>query len=198
MLPASIRKLIEQLSYLPGVGPKTAVRLAFYLLKKPQADLEAFAGAIMNAKKDIRVCSVCLNLSEHEPCLICNNDNRDQTTVCVVAESHDQEAIERTNEYQGVYHILGGVLNPLEGIGPDSLNINQLVKRINQGLIEEVILGLNPDLEGESTSLYLQKLLQPLKVKITRLAKGLPSGSDIEYADEITLGSALKNRREVY
>lgn len=197
MLPASIRKLIEQLSYLPGVGPKTAIRLAFYLLKKPRADLEAFAGAIINAKNDIRVCSICLNLSEHEPCLICNNDNRDQTTVCVVAESHDQDAIERTNEYQGVYHILGGVLNPLEGIGPDSLNVNQLVKRINQGLIEEVILGLNPDLEGESTSLYLQKLLQPLNIKITRLAKGLPSGSDIEYADEITLGSALKNRREV-
>lgn len=197
MLPTSIKKLVDQLSRLPGIGPKTALRLAFVLLKKPQADLEIFAGAIINAKKDVRVCSVCLNLSETEPCFICASDNRDYSLVCVVAESHDLQALERTGEYQGVYHVLGGVLNPLEGVGPDSLNINQLIKRIKQGAIEEVILGLNPDLEGESTALYLQKLLQPLNVKITRLAKGLPSGSDIEYADEVTLASALKNRREV-
>lgn len=197
MLPNSIQKLIDQLSKLPGIGPKTAQRLAFYLIKKPQADLDVFATTIVEAKKDLQTCSVCLNISQQNPCLICTDKMRDQKTICVVSESQDQQSIERTGEYQGAYHILGGVLNPLEGIGPDSLNINHLIVRVKQDGIKEVILGLNPDLEGESTSLYLQKMIQPLKVKITRLAKGLPSGSDIEYADEITLGSALKNRREV-
>ncbi|MCX6785311.1 MAG: recombination mediator RecR [Candidatus Komeilibacteria bacterium] len=197
MLPNSLQKLIAQLSHLPGIGPKTAARLAFYLVGKPQADLDVLATAIVEAKKDLKTCSVCLNLTQADPCLICTDKMRDQQTVCVVASSQDQESIEKTGEFQGAYHILGGVLNPLEGIGPDSLNITQLIARVKSGKIKEVILGLNPDLEGESTSLYLQKLLKTPNVKITRLAKGLPSGSDIEYADEITLGSALKNRREV-
>jgi len=197
MLPSSIQKLIEQFSHLPGIGPKTAQRLAFYLLKKPQTDLEAFAQSLINAKKDLKTCSVCLNLSQQDPCLICSDSSRDQTTICLVSENHDLESIERTGEYKGVYHILGGVLNPLEGIGPDNLNLNQILNRLKAGRIKEVILGLSPDLEGESTIIYLQQLFKPLNLKITRLAKGLPSGSDIEYADEITLGSALKNRREV-
>ncbi|MFA6304361.1 MAG: recombination mediator RecR [Patescibacteria group bacterium] len=197
MLPTSIQKLIDQLGKLPGIGPKTASRLAFFLLKKPQADLETFANSITHAKADIITCSICLDLAQTNPCRLCSNPERDQDIVCVVAESHDLQAIERTGEYQGVYHVLGGILNPLEGIGPESLNIRQLLSRTQSGKIKEIILGLNPDLEGESTSLYLQKLLQSLNLKITRLAKGLPSGSDIEYADEITLGSALKNRREV-
>jgi len=197
MLPLSIKKLIEQFNKLPGIGPKTAERLAFYLLKKPQADLEAFAESLINAKKNLTVCSVCLNVSSHDPCNICHDNARDRQTICVVTNSQNLQAIERTGEYQGVYHILGGVINQLEGFGPESLNIKQLLERIKKDNIKEVILGLNPDLEGESTALYLKKLLQPLGLKITRLAKGLPSGSDIEYADEITLGSALKNRNEL-
>jgi len=197
MLPSSIQKLIEQFSYLPGIGPKTAQRLAFYLLKKPQTDLEDFAQSLINAKKDLKTCSICLNLSQQDPCLICSDNSRDQSTVCLVAENHDLESLERTGEYKGVYHILGGTLNPLEGIGPDNLNINQILNRLKAGKVKEIILGLSPDLEGESTMIYLQQLFKPLNLKITRLAKGLPSGSDIEYADEITLGSALKNRREI-
>jgi len=197
MLPSSIQKLIEQFARLPGIGPKTAQRLAFYLLKKPQTDLEIFAQSLINAKKDLKTCSVCLNLSQQDPCLICSDGSRDQNTVCLVAENHDLESIERTGEYKGVYYILGGVLNPLEGIGPDNLNLNQILNRLKTGKIKEVILGLSPDLEGESTIIYLRQLFKPLNLKITRLAKGLPSGSDIEYADEITLGSALKNRKEL-
>ena len=197
MLPSSIQKLIEQFSYLPGIGPKTAQRLAFYLLKKPQTDLEDFAQSLINAKKDLKTCSICLNLSQQDPCLICSDNSRDQSTVCLVAENHDLESLERTGEYKGVYHILGGTLNPLEGIGPDNLNINQILNRLKAGKVKEIILGLSPDLEGESTMIYLQQLFKPLNLKITRLAKRLPSGSDIEYADEITLGSALKNRREI-
>lgn len=197
MLPTSVQKLIEHLSKLPGVGPKTAARLAFYLIKKPQTDLEQFADSLILAKKDLKTCSQCLNLSQYDPCLICADPVRDQKIICVVSESQDQQSLERTGEYQGAYHILGGVLNPIEGIGPESLNINQLLKRLKENKIEEVILGLNPDLEGEATTLYLQKLIKPLSVKVTRLAKGLPSGADIEYADEVTLGSALKNRREL-
>lgn len=197
MLPSSIAKLIEQFTRLPGIGPKTAQRLAFYLLKKPQADLENFALILKEAKKDLRTCSMCLNLSQNDPCQICADPARDIKTLCVVAESHDLESLERTGEYNGLYFILGGVLNHLEGIGPDSLNIAQLFERRKKGVIEEIILALNPDLEGESTMMYVQNMLKTFGVKITRLAKGLPSGSDIEYADEITLGSALKNRREI-
>jgi len=197
MLPNSIQKLIDQFNKLPGIGPKTAARLAFFLLKKPQADLNEFADSLIGAKQDLTTCSVCLNIASHDPCNICGNYSRDQQTICLVADGQNLQAIERTGEYQGTYHILGGVLNSLEGIGPESLNIEQLAKRIKKDDIKEVILGLNPDLEGESTCLYLQRLLKPLGVKITRLAKGLPSGADIEYADEITLGSAVKNRREL-
>jgi len=197
MLPASIKKLIDQFAKLPGIGPKTAQRLAFFLLKKPQADLEEFAQSLLEAKKNLITCSICLNVSQNDPCNICHDASRDQQTVCVVTDAQNLQSFERTGEYQGAYHILGGVLNPLEGIGPESLNIKQLVDRIKKDKIKEIILGLNPDLEGESTAFYLQRLLQPLKIKISRLAKGLPSGSDIEYADEVTLASALKYRNEV-
>ena len=197
MLPNSIQKLIDQFNKLPGIGPKTAQRLAFWLLKKPQIDLEEFAQSLTEAKKDLKTCTICLSISQSDPCLICSDTSRDQKTVCVVTDHQNQQSIERTGEYQGAYHILGGVLNPIEGMGPENLNIEQLIKRIKDNNLKEIILGLNPDLEGESTAIYLTKLLEPLGVKITKLAKGLPSGSDIEYADEITLGSALKNRREI-
>lgn len=197
MLPQSIQKLIDQFDKLPGIGPKTAERLAFWLLKKPQADLEAFAQSIREAKKDLIICSSCQNISEQSPCPICLDQNRDHQTICVVAETHDLQTIERLKEYQGIYHVLGGVINHLEGIGPDNLNIPPLVHKIKNDGVKEVILALNPDMEGESTSFYLSKLLKPFNIKVTRLAKGLPSGSDIEYADEITLSSALKNRKEL-
>ncbi len=197
MLPQSIQKLIDQFNKLPGIGPKTAERLSFWLLKKPQADLEEFAQSLKEAKKDLIICSVCQNISEKDSCPICSDKNRDQQIICVVAETHDLQTIERLKEYNGLFHVLGGVINHLEGIGPDSLNIDSLVKRIKNDHIQEVILGLNPDMEGESTSLYLHKLLKPLDVKVTRLARGLPTGSNIEYADEVTLSSALKNRREL-
>jgi len=197
MLPLSIQRLIDQFDKLPGVGPKTAERLAFWLLKKPQADLEEFSASIKNAKTDLIICSVCQNISEQNPCNICSDKNRDRQTICIVAESHDLQTIERLREYNGLYHILGGVINHLEGLGPESLNIGSLISKIQHNGFKEIILALNPDLEGESTSLYLQKLLKPYQIKITRLAKGLPSGSDIEYADEVTLSSALKNRREL-
>ncbi|MBU1131498.1 recombination mediator RecR [Patescibacteria group bacterium] len=197
MLPNSIQKLIDQFNKLPGIGPKTAERLAFWLLKNPQSELEEFADSIAQAKKDLVICSVCQNISYHDPCDICHDSARDKKTICVVAETHDLQAIERTGEFQGTYHILGGVLNPLEGATPDKLNIDSLINRIRNNGIKEVILGLNPDMEGESTALYLLKLLKPLTVKVTKLARGLPTGSDIEYADEVTLGSALNNRREL-
>ncbi len=197
MLPSPIQKLIQQFDKLPGIGPKTAERLAFWLLKKPQADLEEFAKSIKEAKKDLIICSSCQNISEQDPCPICSDPHRDKQTICIVAETHDLQTIELLKEYQGVYHVLDGVINYLEGIGPDNLNIQPLVQKIKNNGIKEVILALNPDLEGEATSLYLQKLLQPFNIKITRLAKGLPSGSAIEYADEVTLVSALKNRREL-
>jgi len=197
MLPASIKKLTEQFNTLPGIGPKTAQRLAFFCLKKTPAELERFADTIKNVKADLKICGTCLNIAQTNPCSICSDPDRDKRIICVVAENQDQQSIERTGEYNGLYHILGGVLNPLEGVNPQSLNINQLVERLRSGQINEIILGLNPDLEGESTAMYLQKLLFPFNIKITRLAKGLPSGADIEYADEITLASALKNRREL-
>jgi len=197
MLPASIQKLVDQLDKLPGIGPKTAERLAFWLLKKPQGDLEEFALSLTKAKADLIICSACQNFSQSDPCPICTDPQRDRSTLCVVAETHDLQTIERLREYQGLYHVLGGTINHLEGIGPENLNLQTLLKKVQPGKINEIILALNPDMEGESTSIYLQKLLQPLKVKITKLARGLPSGSDIEYADEITLGSALKNRKEL-
>jgi len=197
MLPSSIKKLIEQLYKLPGIGPKTAERLAFWLLKRPQADLEKFAQTIAQAKKDLLLCSSCQNIAESDPCPICADPARNHALICVVAESHDLQSLEKLHEYQGLYHILGGVINQLAGIGPDSLNIDSLTARIKKNNFKEVILAFNPDLEGEATTLYLQKVLKPLGPKITKLARGLPTGSDIEYADELTLSSALKNRREI-
>jgi recombination protein RecR len=197
MLPASLKKLIEQFNKLPGIGPKTAERLAFWLIKKPQTELDEFARSFQQAKKDLNICSVCQNISERNPCSICSDPNRDQKTFCVVADVQDLQAFERLRQYQGLYHVLGGVLNPLENIGPDKLNIDSLLKRIKNNGITEIILGFNPDLEGESTAQYLQKILKPLNLKITKLARGLPTGSDIEYVDDVTLTSALKNRKEV-
>lgn len=196
-LPQSIKSLIEQFSQLPGIGSKTAERFVFHLLKKPKEELTKFGNNLSQLKDSVKTCSICQNYSEQDPCLICNDQNRDQSIICLVAEPTDLTAIEKTNEFKGVYHILGGVLNPLDNITPDKLRINELVERIKKNRPKEIILGLNPDIEGETTALYLNKLLKTLDVKITRLAKGLPMGSDLEYADQATLASALSNRRSL-
>ena len=195
--PQSLQNLINWFSRLPGLGPKTAERLVFYLLNQPPADLEKFGLAVKNLKQNIITCLKCQNFSETNPCLICKDAKRNQSVICIVAKPQDLAAIEKTNQYQGVYHILGGTINPLEGIGPQHLKIKELVERIKKDRVREIILALNPDMEGETTTLYLKKLLKPYKIKITRLARGLPMGSDLEYADEITLGDALKGRKEI-
>ncbi len=197
--PFLIQRLIEAFSRFPGVGPKTAERFVFYLLKQSKQELDNLSSIIKNLKTEIKFCPNCFNFSLNNFCSICADPKRDRTTICVVAEAQDLEALERVNTYYGVYHLLGGTLNALEGITPKKLRIKELVERIEKTSpsIQEIILALNPDLEGETTVLYLTKLLKPFKIKITRLARGLPTGSDLEYADEITLSNALEGRREV-
>lgn len=197
--PASIQALVEQFTKFPGIGEKTAQRFVFFLLRASPQELAKFAKCVMNLQDSLTICALCRNYAESHLCLLCSNQSRDHATICVVAYSHEMAAIEKTSEYKGVYHILGGNLNILEGVTPDKLAIKELLERIKepQKKIQEVILAFNPDLEGESTGLYLSKLLRPYSLKITRLARGLPRGADIEYADEITLGDALKSRREM-
>lgn len=185
---------IEELSKLPGIGKKTAQRLAIHLLKCEDQQVESLITAIQNLKLKLRFCSRCFNLSEEELCSICSSEKRDKSIICVVEEASDVIAIEKTHEYRGLYHVLGGVLSPLSGITPDSLHIKELLKRFEQEEIKEVILALNPDTEGETTSLYLAKLLKPLGVIVTRIARGLPIGGDLEFADDATIGRAILNR----
>lgn len=189
-------RLIEQLQRLPGVGPKTAQRLALHILKRPEAEVQAFAQALIEAKKQVGLCKVCFYLSAEPVCDICRNQNRDRHTVCVVTDSRDVIALEKTREYSGQYHVLGGVISPMDGIGPEQLNISPLVKRVGQQRIQEVILAISPSVEGETTTLYLGQLLKPF-TKVTRIAFGLPMGGDLEYADEVTLARALEGRREL-
>jgi recombination protein RecR len=199
-LPSSIQKLINELSRLPGIGPKTAQRLAFYLLKKDNIDISSLSLAVGQVKNGIMYCSVCGLMSDSDPCNIDNDPKRDHSIICVVEETLDALAIDRTNEYNGVFHILGGALNPLEGIGPEKLNIEQLVSRIGNEApkIHEVIIATNPSLEGETTAMHLVKAIKAANpdIKITRIARGLPMGGDLEYADDITLMRALEGRRE--
>jgi recombination protein RecR len=190
----SIEQLAEQFSRLPGIGRKTAHRLALYILKMSRDEVVALAKALVNVKDKVRYCSVCSNITESDPCPICSNTKREQLSICVVEEPHDVIAIEKTHEFKGLYHVLGGALSPLDGIGPDDLKIKELLQRLSQAAIEEVILALNPNVEGEATTLYLSRLLKPLGIKITRIARGLPVGSDLEFADEATLSRALEGR----
>lgn len=185
---------IEELSKLPGIGKKTAQRLAIHLLKSEEQQAENLITALKNLKLKLRFCSRCFNISEEELCIICKSEKRDQSIVCVVEEASDVLAVEKTHEYRGLYHVLGGVLSPLSGITPDSLHIKELLKRFEEEEIQEVILALNPDTEGETTSLYLAKLLKPLGIKVTRIARGLPIGGDLEFADDATIGRAILNR----
>lgn len=190
-----IDELVGELARLPGIGKKTALRLTYHLLKRPPADMTRLARALENVAARVRPCSQCGNLTEADPCDLCTSPRRDPAVVCVVEEASDIGAIERTGEYRGLYHVLGGRLSPLEGIGPDELNIAQLVGRLGVGAIEEVIVATNPSVEGEATAMYLHKLIQPLGVRVTRLARGLPVGGDLEYADGVTIAEALTGRR---
>lgn len=185
---------IEELSKLPGIGKKTAQRLALYILKNDETSVMKLIDSIRNLKDKIGFCSKCFNFAEEEECIICKSPKRDQAIICVVEEASDVMAIEKTNEFNGLYHILGGVLSPLSGIGPDNLKIKELLKRFENETINEIILALNPDTEGETTSLYLARILRPFNIKVTRLARGLPIGGDLEFADEATIGRAMLNR----
>lgn len=195
--PPSIQNLINHFSRLPTVGPKTAERFVFYLLRANPEELQKFAQGIAELKEKTTVCQTCFAYAETNPCAICAGDKRDKNSLCVVADTRDMLSIEATKQYNGQYHILGGQLNAILGVKPEQLNINPLLERIKKNQIKEIILALNPNLEGETTSMYLVKILKPFNLKITRLAKGLPMGSDLEYADEMTLANALKYRNEV-
>lgn len=196
-LAPPVAALIEELSKLPGVGVKTAQRLTFFLLRSPADQARRLSEAIIRVKESIIYCSRCYNITEHDPCLICSNTNRDQEIICVVEEPLDVLALEKTGAYKGLYHVLHGALSPVEGIGPKDLRIEELLKRLQNGKTREVILATNPNFEGEYTANYLQKELKPLALKVTGLARGLPIGGDLEYADEGTLSRALEGRREL-
>jgi recombination protein RecR len=194
---ASVQDLIDELGKLPGIGPKSAQRIAFHLLKLPKEDALRLSSAIADAKERVTFCKRCFNVGEGDECTICLDLRRDATTVCVVEEPRDIVAVERTGEYHGRYHVLQGALSPIEGIGPEQLRVQELLARIDPEGITEVILCTNPNIEGETTAMYLSRLLKPLGMKVTRIASGLPVGGDLEYADELTLGRALEFRREV-
>lgn len=193
----SLARLIEALHRLPGIGPKTAQRLAFYLLGCREEEAFGLAQAIMEARQRIRPCSICANLTDVDPCGICRDPGRDRGVICVVEQPRDVVAVERTGEYRGLYHVLHGALSPLDGIGPEDLKIDRLLDRLREGQVREVILATNPNTEGEATATYLARLCRPLGVRVTRLAHGLPVGGDLEYADELTLGRALAGRQEL-
>ena len=193
----STEKLIESFEKLPSIGHKTAQRLAFYMLDLSNEEAEEFTSSILNAKKNLRFCSKCFNISDTDPCNICGNPKRDNSVICVVEDVRDVIAMERTHEYNGVYHVLHGSISPMNGIGPDDIKIKELLSRTMGGDINEVILATNPRVEGEATAMYISKLLKPLGIKTTRIARGIPVGGDLEYTDEITLTKALEGRREV-
>lgn len=195
--PAALQNLADQFARLPGVGSKTAQRLAFHVLSLPDREAEEFANAILEAKKQVHTCPVCQNLTDRELCPICDDDTRDHSVVCVVADPKDVIAMERSREYRGVYHVLHGVISPLNHVTQDDIRIRELLKRVSQGEIKEVIMATNPDTEGEATAMYISRLLRPMEVKVTRLAYGMSVGSQLEYADEVTLTRALEGRQEM-
>lgn len=195
--PAAMERLTEQFARLPGIGTKSAQRLAFFVLSMPDEEAEAFADAILAARKTVHRCPVCQNLTDEPLCPICESEERDQGIICVVAEPKDVIAMERAREYGGVYHVLHGVISPLNHIGPDDLTIRSLLERIARGGVREIIMATNPDTEGEATAMYLSRLLRPVGVRVTRLAYGIPVGSQLEYADEVTLLRALEGRQEM-
>ena len=197
MYQGSLQDLIDALGKLPGIGPKSAQRLAFYFLQTDPISVENLARLLVEVKQKVKSCKTCGAVSETEICNLCNDTRRDQSSICVVEEAKDISAIEKTREFKGRYHVLGGVISPIDGIGPDQLRIKDLIKRVDIEKIQEIIIATNPNLEGEATAAYLVKVLEPTKVLVTRLASGLPVGGELEYADEVTLGRALKGRRPI-
>lgn len=194
---APVERLIDQLKHLPGIGAKTAQRLAFHILRSAPEDALALADAIRDAKQKMRFCSVCNNITDSDPCLYCSSPTRNRKTICVVEEPHNILAIEKTRQYSGLYHVLGGSLAPLRGIGPEQLHLKNLVERLKGGAVEEIIIATNPTAEGEATAVYLSKLIKPLGVRVTRIGVGIPVGSDLEYADEVTMMKAMEGRRDL-
>ena len=194
---APIERLIDELKRLPGIGQKTAQRLAFHLLRASPQDALALAEAIRTAKERIRTCSVCNNITDTDPCLYCSSATRSRKTICVVEEPHNILAVEKTRQYGGLYHVLGGALSPLSGVGPEQLKIKSLIERLKDGPVDEIIIATNPTAEGEATAVYLSKLIKPLGIRVTRIGVGIPVGSDLEYADEVTMLKAMEGRREL-
>ncbi|MBN2413800.1 recombination protein RecR [candidate division KSB1 bacterium] len=191
----AVERAIHELCKLPGIGRKSAQRHVFYLLKSPDEEVNNLANALMELKTKVRYCSICFNITEHDPCPICKSERRNKSIICVVEEANDIIAFENTGEYKGLYHVLGGVLSPLDGVGPDDLRIKELLARLGEN-IDEVILATNPNTEGEATAIYLAKLIKPLNIKLSRIARGIPVGADLEYADELTLARALEGRMD--
>ncbi|OCT16109.1 recombination protein RecR [Paenibacillus pectinilyticus] len=195
--PEPIAKLIDAFSRLPGVGPKTAGRLAFHVLRMKEEDVIDFAKSLVNVKRNLHYCSVCCNITDVDPCRICQDKSRDNSIICVVQEPKDLVALERTKEFEGYYHVLHGAISPMEGIGPDQIHIAELLKRLGDETVQELILATNPNIEGEATAMYLSRLIKPFGLRVTRIAHGLPVGGDLEYADEVTLSKAMEGRREL-
>jgi recombination protein RecR len=195
--PAPVARLIEAFHKLPGIGPKSAQRLTYHMLRIPPEEALALAQAIIELKEKTVLCSVCQNVTESDPCNVCRDDSRDRSLICVVEEPLDILAVERTGGFHGLYHVLHGVISPMDGVGPEDLKVNELLARLRGGAVTEVIMATNPNLEGEATSMYISRLLTPMDIRVTRLARGLPMGSDLEYADEVTLSRALENRQDV-
>lgn len=192
-----IDRLINEFSKLPGVGRKTAQRLAFHVINMNENDVKGLAKALVDVKQEIKYCSVCCNISDSDVCPICSNSHRDTSTICVVEDPRDVAAMERTKDYNGKYHVLNGVISPLDGVGPEMLNIKELISRLGDGQVKELIMATNPTIEGEATAMYISRLVKPMGVKVTRIAHGLPVGGDLEYADDVTISKALEGRREI-
>jgi recombination protein RecR len=197
MYEGAVQDLIDELGRLPGIGPKSAQRIAFHLLAAEPTDVERFAATLIRVKNDVRFCRICGNVSEADECRICRDPRRDAAVICVVEEPKDVVAVERTREFRGRYHVLGGAISPIDGVGPDDLRLRELMQRLADGVVTELILATDPNLEGEATATYLARLVKPMQLTVTRLASGLPVGGDLEYADEVTLGRALSGRRRV-
>lgn len=195
--PEPIAKLIDSFTRLPGIGPKTAGRLAFHVLRMKEEDVLEFAKSLVNVKRNLHYCSVCCNITDVDPCRICQDKSRDHSVICVVQEPKDLVAMERTKEFHGYYHVLHGAISPMEGIGPDDIYVAELLKRLSDEQVQELIMATNPNIEGETTAMYLSRLVKPFGLKVTRIAHGLPVGGDLEYADEVTLTKALEGRREL-
>ena len=193
----SIEKLIQSFEKLPSIGNKTAARLAFYILNASEEETKEFVDSIVNAKRNLKYCSKCYNISDTDPCNICSNPKRDESVICVVEEVRDVLAMERTHEYNGVYHVLHGSISPMNGVGPDNIKIKELLARLMDGKVKEIILATNPRVEGEATAMYISKLVKPLGIKVTRIARGIPIGGDLEYTDEVTLAKSLEGRVEL-